>query len=160
MGLYTKLYSFSPENFSNETVFFRLITDEDDLAYAIFECQLDDAQKELVNPAGFSIGRAFLRPEDNFPCVICSVDGQRVGFINLCVWLGQGDAYSWSYYIDKEHQGKGYGRSAAMLTVRLLKAVDGCKAIKIATEKENVRAQKLYRSLGALAGAFVAIMLI
>lgn len=148
MSLRTELEKLPREVFANEKISFRAIREEDDLAYAIFDCRLTEEQKELVNPAGFSIGRAFLRPDDNYPCVICNSKKERVGFINLAVWLGDGDGYSWSYYVDSGQQGKGYGKSAAELAIRLLKAVDRNKMIKLSTEKGNARAQQLYLSLG------------
>jgi diamine N-acetyltransferase len=129
-------------------VFIRPIKTQEELVYAIFECQLNDEQKELVNPAGFSIGRAYLFPKDNVPCLIYDENREPVGFISLCKWLGEGDAYSWSYYIDKECQGKGYGRNAADLAIRILKAANPQKPIKLATESFNEKAQRLYLSLG------------
>ena len=71
-----------------------------------------------------------------------------IGFINLCKWLGEGDALTWSYYIDKDHQGKGYGKSAAEAAIQILKAASPEKPIKLASEKSNVIAQRLYTSLG------------
>lgn len=120
---------------------------QEELVYALFECRLTEAQKALVNPAGFSIGRAYLCREDNFPCIIYS-EQKPVGFINLAKWLGEGDAYTWSFFIDREHQGKGCGRAAARLAVRILKAANPAKPIKLSTERNNEKAQGLYRSLG------------
>ncbi len=71
-----------------------------------------------------------------------------IGFISLCKWLGEGDAYTWSYYIDKNHQGKGYGKSAAEAAVQILKAADPGKPIKLAAEGDNEKAHRLYTSLG------------
>lgn len=126
----------------------RPIQTQEELAYAVFECQLDEEQKELVNPAGFSIGRAYLYPEDNVPCLIYDENREPIGFISLCKWLGNGNAYSWSYYIDKKHQNKGYGKNAAALAIRILKAADSQKTIKLSTEESNEKAQCLYISLG------------
>ena len=107
-----------------------------------------DEQKELVNPFWFSIGRAYLFREDNYPCVIYNEKSEPIGFINLCKWLGDGDAYSWSYFIDKEYQGKGYGKRAAQLAVHILKSANPTKHIKLATETCNTKAHQLYISLG------------
>ena len=125
----------------------RPIETEADLVFALFDCRLTETQKELVNPASFSIGRAYLHPEDNCPCLICET-GVPVGFINLCRWLGEGDASSWSFFIDRDHQGRGCGRSAARLAIRVLKAAYPARPVKLSAEKENERAQRLYRSLG------------
>ena len=121
---------------------------QDDLSYAGFDCRLSEEQKALVNPAWFSIGRAYLFPEDNVPCIICDAQETPVGFINLCKWLGEGDAYSWSFFIDRDRQGNGYGRAAAQLAVRILKAADPDMPLKLATEQGNENAQRLYASLG------------
>lgn len=124
------------------------IRTENDLIYATYDCQLTDEQQELVNPAWFSIGRAYLFKEDNYPCIIYNEQDEAIGFINLDKWLGNGDAYSWSYFIDKNHQGKGYGKQAAQLAVNILKTANPEKQIKLATEICNTKAQALYKSLG------------
>ena len=121
---------------------------ETDLIYAAYECQLSKEQQDLVNPAWFSIGRAYLFGDDNYPCIIYNEQMTPIGFINLCKWLGEGDAYSWSYFIDKRHQGKGYGKAAAQLAIQILKAADPVKPIKLATEHCNEKAQRLYADLG------------
>ena len=147
MTLREALEGVNDSLWSDGQVSIRPIQTEADLIYATVDCQLTEAQRDLVNPAWFSIGRAYLFREDNLPCLIYA-DGQPVGFINLGKWLAKGDAWSWSFYVDKAHQGKGYGRRAARLAIRLLKAADAAKPIKLATERDNQRAQSLYASLG------------
>ena len=142
------LSALPADTFENDTVSFRLIQNEDDLAYAVIVCRLKEEQKELVNPAGFSIGRAWLHPSEHYPCVICEGGGRPVGFINLLHWLGGDDSVSWSYYIDEREQGKGYGRAAAHLAIRILKAAFPGRRIKLSTEPCNTKAQALYLSLG------------
>ena len=132
----------------NEYVNIRPITTESDLIYLGFDCQLTDEQQKLVNPFWFSIGRAYLNRENNCPCIIYNDHDDPVGFINLSKWLGSDDAYSWSYYVDKNQQGKGYGRHAAELAIHILKAADPEKMIKLSTEVCNMKAQTLYLSLG------------
>jgi len=136
------------ERFSDNKVTIRPIRTEEDLAYAIFVCQLTPEQQALVNPAGFSIGRAFLNPNDNLPCLICTAEGRPIGFILFLRWLGAGAAVSWSFFIDSRHQRQGYGRAAAALAVQLLKAAFPDEPIKLSTEAANAKAQALYRSLG------------
>ncbi len=148
MGIRSALETVASDLWSNMRVSIRPLKTESDLVYAAYECQLDEKQKELVNPAWFSVGRAYLFKEDNYPCIIFNEQMTPIGFINLCKWLGEGDAYTWSYYIDKSHQGKGYGKSAAEAAIQILKAANPDTPIKLATEKDNVKAQRLYRSLG------------
>ena len=122
------------------------ICDDYDLWYATVECELLPHQKDLVNPAGFSIGRAYLNPETNVPCIIWKKD-VRIGYIVFRKWHDQ-SANSWSYYIDKSHQGKGYGTAAAKLAVKVLKSVDPAAPVKLSVEQNNKQAQRLYTSIG------------
>ena len=147
-SLRAKLDQLPPESLHLDSISFRPIRTEADLVYAIFDCQLTEEQQEMVNPAGFSIGRAYLHPENHFPCLILNEDEQPVGFIDLDIWLGKGTAFHWSYYIDKDQQGRGYGRKAAQLAVRIFKSVDPDLSIKLSTEANNLKAQRLYLSLG------------
>lgn len=147
MTLRQALAGLSPEVWTEGPVSIRPLRTEADLIYATTDCQLTEEQQDLVNPAWFSIGRAYLRPEDNVPCLICA-DGEPVGFISLGRWLPKGDANTWSFYIDRDHQGRGYGRRAARLAVRILQAADPAKPIKLAAEQSNELARRLYPSLG------------
>lgn len=135
--------------YQDAPIYFRYVNNQNDLIYVLFDCELTSEQKDLVNPPSFSIGRAFLKPNYNFPFVICLKENdQRIGFVNLSKWLGKGDAFTWSLLIDKKYQGKGYGRSSAELAVRVLKSINSKKHIKLATEQDNLKAHKLYESLG------------
>ena len=148
MSLRESLGKLDSVLWQNERVRFKALSTEADLIYAAYDCQLTDEQKELVNPAWFSIGRAYLSREDNYPCIIYNEKDERIGFINLCKWLGRGDAYSWSYFIDVRYQKMGYGRAAARLAIDLLRSADPEKQIKLSTEVSNTSAQGLYVSLG------------
>ena len=54
----------------------------------------------------------------------------------------------WRIMIDKDYQGKGYGKSAAELLIKILKNANPNKPIKLAVDKNNTKAHKLYTSLG------------
>ena len=56
----------------------------------------------------------------------------------------------WSLYIDKEHQGKGYGKAAMEKMIELLRTMPNRMAdyVYLAYEAENEAARKLYTSLG------------
>ena len=100
MSLREESEQLSNEHWLNEQVRIRSVLTQHDLIYAACGCQLTEAQKKFVNPACFSIGRAYLSREDNYPCIIYNERNESIGFISLLKWLGKGDAYSWSYYID------------------------------------------------------------
>lgn len=148
MSLRTDLEKLTNEHWLNEYIKIKPISTMSDVIYAGCDCQLTDEQKELVNPFWYSIGRAYLFREDNYPCIILNTCNEPVGFIVLCKWLADGDAYSWSYFIDKDQQGKGYGKHAAQLAINILKTANPNKSIKLSTEAYNFKAKKLYTSLG------------
>ena len=148
MSLRADLENLTAEHWQNGNVKIKPISTMADVIYAGYDCQLTDDQKDLVNPFWFSIGRAYLFREDNYPCIIFNACDEPVGFINLTKWLGSGDAYSWSYFIDTKHQRKGYGRQAAQLAVNILKSANPDKSIKLAAEAHNAKAHQLYASLG------------
>ena len=130
------------------TLLIRPIQDDYDLWFATVSCKLKGGQEDLVNPAGFSIGRAYLAPDDNYPCIVCKSDGTKIGYIVFRKWSGTDRLMaSWSYFLSAEYQGLGLGRRAAMLAVHILKAA-GLREIRLSTEAENKRAQRLYRSIG------------
>ncbi len=148
MSLRADLERLADEHWQNAYVKIKPLSTESDLVYAGYDCKLSDEQKELVSPFWFSIGRAYLFREDYYPCIIYNERNEPIGFINLSKWLGGGDAYSWSYYIDKHHQGKGYGKHAAQLAIHILKQANPTKTIKLAADVSNRKAQTLYLSLG------------
>ena len=148
MSLRTDLESISLQHWQNAYVKIKPISTEAELIYAGYECQLPEEQKELVGPFWFSIGRAYLFKEDYYPCIIYTACDEPIGFINFSKWLGSDDAYSWSFYIDKNHQGKGFGKQTAQLAIDILKSANSQKKIKLATEVSNTKAHGLYLSLG------------
>lgn len=141
-----KLLSVLSDGISKDDIHIRPVCDDYDLWFATVECQLHPNQTDLVNPAGFSIGRAYLDPDANIPCIIWKND-TRIGYIVFRSWQGS-PGNSWSYLIDKSHQGKGYGKAAAELAIRILKSADPSTPIKLSVEQSNEQAQHLYTSIG------------
>ena len=124
------------------------IRDDYDLWFATVECTLAPGQEDFVNPAGFSIGRAYLQPDRNIPCIIWQ-GSTRIGYIVLRKWVGS-EATSWSYYLDRDFQGQGYGKTAARLAVKILKTAMPELPVKLSAEKDNTKAHRLYESVGFL----------
>ena len=58
MALRKELKAIDAACWGNSRVRFRPLETEEDLIYACYACQLTDEQRELVNPAWFSVGRA------------------------------------------------------------------------------------------------------
>lgn len=141
-----RIDALSPEICSLDGIHIRPIRDDNDLWYAVVQCRLAPGQDAYVNPAGFSIGRAYLHPERNVPCII-QKDQTPIGYIVLRQWH-DASANSWSYYLDQTYQGRGYGKTAARLALRILTAADPSLPIKLSAERENTKAHRLYQSIG------------
>jgi diamine N-acetyltransferase len=146
MNLKKRLDALPGSAFSLDGIRISPIRDDYDLWYATVECRLAPGQEDYVNPAGFSIGRAYLQPEKHVPCIIWQRD-IRIGYIVLRQWSNT-ESTSWSYYLDARHQGKGFGKTAARLAVQILKAAVPEQPIKLSAEKDNTKAHRLYRSIG------------
>ena len=129
MSLREKLLRVAPEAWEDEFVRIRPMATRDDLIYAGDGCRLTDEQREFVNPVWFSLGRAYLAPEDHDPCLIENERREPIGFLCFTAWA---DAYSWSYFLDVRQQGRGYGKRAAQLALRLLRLADPDMPVKLA----------------------------
>ena len=145
-SLKERIASLESHIFIQDDIRIRPIQNDYDLWYAVVECKLKPEQIDFVNPAGFSIGRAYLHPERNVPCIIWKGD-IRIGYIVLRECSDEG-ATNWSFYLSQEHQGYGYGKAAARLAGQILLAAAPQTPIKLSTEKENHKAQQLYLDLG------------
>lgn len=163
MNLRQRLSALPEDLFCLDKIYFREINSDDDLALAVCELTLPPEQQDFVNPAGFSIGRAYLFPNDNVPYLIYAIEqGQEIpiGFIMLRFVCYTEDKRSWNHYITfspstnwsffivPAHQGKGYGTLSAKLAIRLLLKAAPEYPIGLTTEQNNLKAQRLYTRLG------------
>lgn len=142
-----KIVSLPTDIFAEHDITLRPIQDDYDLWYAVVECRLKAGQDEYVNPPRFSIGRAYLNPNDNVPCIIWHKD-RRVGYIVLRRSMFDGNSTDWSYCISADEQGNGYGTQAARIAVRILSSAFPKMPIKLSVDENNIKAQKLYENLG------------
>lgn len=108
--------------------------------------EVNDDQKSFVAPNVFSIAQSKVEPAYNVRGVY---DGEEmVGFVmygwdeeESCHYLGR-------LMVDRNHQGKGYGRAAAEAVIERLRAEPGCRQSALSVNPENRNAQALYESLG------------
>ncbi len=105
-----------------------------------------DAQRGFVASNVFSIAQSKVEPGFVVQAVY---DGEvLVGFVMYGRDEEDGGHWLARLMIDRAHQGKGYGRAAALEVVRRLRAEPGCRQIALSVNPENASAQALYRSLG------------
>ena len=74
-------------------------------------------------------------------------DETMVGFV---MYGREPDGSYWisRLMIDRDHQGRGYGRAAVLEVIERLKREPDCKEIVLGYTPDNVAAKKLYESLG------------
>ncbi len=146
MTFFDSICNLPEDAFTLNHISIRPIRSDEELWYATVQCQLAPGQSDFVNPSGFSIGRAWLQPEDHVPCLIYK-EGQPIGFLLFRHWADDA-SNSWSYYLDKQHQGHGLGKAAAQLAVQILKSAHPDRPIKLSAEAGNEKAHRLYRGIG------------
>jgi len=72
-----------------------------------------------------------------------------VGFVMLSLDLSKKEYWIWRYMIDKEHQGKGYGKMALEKVIEFMKTQPGIKEIKLSyVPKEKGAPDKFYAKCG------------
>jgi len=101
--------------------------------------------------AAIALAKAFVRPGGLVwaPYAIYA-DAEMVGFAELAYVPNSPDQY-WVYhfFIDRSHQGKGYGSAALRAFVQMIgEQHPCCRAIQLTVHSENQRAQRLYTGAG------------
>jgi RimJ/RimL family protein N-acetyltransferase len=149
MDIRKSISSLGNDALRSDRIFFKKVETERDL-WSMGSLYLNEDQADLVNPLWFSLGRAYIKPEENLPCLIFrKEDSKLIGFIQLCRFLGcEEEAVTWSLFIIPEYQRMGYGKESVILATKILRSAFPTLKIKVAVEQANIRAQRLYNSLG------------
>jgi diamine N-acetyltransferase len=108
--------------------------------------EVSDEQRSFVAPNVYSIAESSVEPTYTPQAVYAGEE--LVGFVmygydeeERCHWIAR-------MMIDKNHQGKGYGRAAMIEVIERLCSEPECREIGLSVEPENTAAQRLYESLG------------
>ncbi len=104
-------------------------------------------QKSYVSTTAESLAQAYVYRDTAFPFAIYA-DEKPVGFIMLGYYESRKQYTLWKFLIDKEHQGKGYGKEALKQGITYLKERFAAKEIYTGVLLENEAAKRLYKSLG------------
>ena len=108
-------------------------------------------QGSFVASNVYSLAQAWLYHRNIKPFAICH-DKEIVGFLMLDTdykdGASEGICDLWRFMIDKNHQGKGYGRVAMQALINYAKETLTVKKIRTAFVPGNTVAEKLYSSLG------------
>ena len=106
-------------------------------------------QSSFVSSNLFSLAQSKFEPW-RVPCGIYNDQYEMVGFImyNDKPFEDDGTYRISRLMIDEAHQGKGYGRAAALEAIERLKKVPDCQEIILDYVPDNEGAAKLWTSLG------------
>lgn len=108
--------------------------------------EVREDQKNFVASNVYSIAQSKVEPA-YVPHAVYDGD-EMVGFVMYGYDEDDGCHCIARVMIDKNQQGKGYGRAAMEEVVRRLRETPDCREVVLSTEPENEVAQKLYESLG------------
>lgn len=101
--------------------------------------------------AAIALAKAYVRPGGLVWTPYAFYAGnQMVGFVALAYEPGSADNY-WicHFFIDRDHQGRGYGREALRLLIEFVREQHpNCHVLQLTVHPENVAAQRLYLSAG------------
>lgn len=115
----------------------------------IYQClalKTKEEQKEYVASNAFSLAEAWLFSDFARPFAIYAGE-VLVGFLMLEADVKRGSYSVWRLMIDRNYQGKGYGREALRLAIAYL-AEQGAKEITLSYAPENTVAERLYQKAG------------
>ena len=114
---------------------------------AVTRLKLHDTQKDLVASNVYSIAESKFDPGARPRAIYAG--NELVGFIMYDVGEGRArKALIYRFMIDREHQGKGYGRDALRLALDEIKALSRIKTIAICYMRSNPVAKDFYGSFG------------
>ena len=114
---------------------------------AVLMLKVNDDQKRFVTSTAESLAQAYVYPKTAFPFAVYS-DDTIVGFIMMGYYEEKKYYTLWKLMIDRQYQGRGYGKAALELGVVFLKERFRVKEIFTGVIPENKAAKNLYRSVG------------
>jgi len=116
--------------------------------FPILKLDVLEHQKDQVAPNSISISEAYFEDKAWFRGIYN--DDVPVGFVMLSLDTDKKEYWVWRYMIDKNHQGKGYGKDAMELVKKVIKEKfpDAMEFFLSYVPKEKDGADGFYRKLG------------
>ena len=116
---------------------------------ACFALKLHSWQEEFVSHPVRSLAQAYVYYKQCTPFAVC-LGGEVVGYVMVIYDYDEETYNIWHLMIDKEHQGKGYGRAAIELALAYIrtKPFGRSSRVLLTVSPNNHTACGLYRSLG------------
>ena len=116
---------------------------------ACFDLKLHSGQEKFVSHPVRSLAQAYVYYSQCTPFAVCR-DGQVIGYLMVIYDYDEEVYCIWHLMIDKEYQGKGYGRAAMELALPYIRAkpFGDSNRVLLTVNPENRTACGLYRALG------------
>lgn len=114
-----------------------------------FHLKLAPGQEEYVSHPVRSLAQAYVYRDQCQPFGIYN-DGQMVGYVMVIYDYDIPEYDIWHMMIDKEYQGRGYGREAMGLVLDYIKTgpFGDSNRVALTCNRDNPVALKLYESMG------------
>ena len=113
----------------------------------ILALDVREEQKSFVSSTACALAQAYVYQKTAFPFAVYA-DNIPVGFIMMGYYEQKSQYTLWKLMIDKNHQGKGYGREALKQGVQYLKDTFDVSEIYAGVTFGNTAAKSLYLSFG------------
>jgi diamine N-acetyltransferase len=116
---------------------------------AVARLKLAPEQEHLVASNLYSIAQSKFDPNAR-PRAVCA-GGTPIGFLMYDVWEAKDktrEASIYRFMIDRDYQGRGYGRAALVLALAEIKEVPAIKKVSIGYLPDNPVAKQFYASFG------------
>ena len=114
---------------------------------AVLALRVREGQESFVSTTAESLAQAYAYAETAFPFAVLD-GGETVGFIMMGYYADKQYYTLWKLLIDRDRQGRGYGRKALELGIAYLKKRFGVREVYTGVVPENTAAKRLYLSAG------------
>lgn len=113
----------------------------------VIRLSVAENQISFVASNVYSLAQAGIYSDTAFPFAIYANDN-LVGFVMMGYYEKESHYTLWRFMIDKEYQGKGYGKKALKLAINYMIQNFKVKELGTGTHCQNFVAQNLYKSVG------------
>lgn len=119
----------------------------------VIKMKVKESQRDFVPSAAVSLAKVYIKPDgDAIEYIPFSIydNEQMVGFIMHAYEPDTANMY-WinGFFIDKNYQGRGYGRPALAEMIGWIKTkFPQCEEIRLTVHKDNHHARNLYKNFG------------
>ncbi|MGL4730619.1 MAG: GNAT family N-acetyltransferase [Clostridium sp.] len=113
---------------------------------AVEKLQVTKSQEDYIEPNSYSLAQSYFEPEWKSVALYC--DGMLVGYAMHGTDQTNGNVWIDRFMIDKNFQGKGYGKACMKKLIQYVKNFYKCKEIRLSTHFNNKFAQTFYKKFG------------